>query len=65
MTPLVQTVKPHMSFVIRCNVQLLVAAIRAFFHNYMDVKTVLNLEASTGNGCQDAITYAQQVGYGD
>ena len=40
-------------------------AIRAFFHNYMEVKTVLNLEASAGDGCQDAITYAQQVGYGD
>jgi hypothetical protein len=40
-------------------------AIRAFFHNYMEVKTVLNLEAGTGNGCQDTITYAQQVGYGD
>lgn len=65
MTPLVQTVKPHVSFFIRCNVQLLVAAIRAFFHNTMDVKTVLNLEADTRYGCQDTITYTQQVGYGD
>ena len=42
MTPLVQTVKPHMSVFVCSYIQFLVTAIWAFFHTQLVVETVLN-----------------------
>ncbi|AXH79406.1 MAG: hypothetical protein [Circular genetic element sp.] len=37
------------------------AAFTSFFHNSMEVKTVLNLEADTRSLCKDTITDTQEV----
>ena len=61
MTPLVQTVKPHMSVFICGNPQFIITAIRTFLHKPMEVKTVLNLETNARCLCKDTVTNAEEV----
>ena len=51
--------------ILRLPHHLFASTIRAHFHDFMEVKTVLNLEADSTRLCQDSVTNSQEVGDGD